>query len=320
MSYGFASHVGIGKETVWATAVAASDYFEALSESIVTQRERYQTRNIVGAYYEPDDSDGIERNAGDLQMAVNAANIGHILLGGFGQNSVTEVLSGFLYTNEFVPRQSDISSLHPLDPYTFEIFRAGTLVNTAFQYAGSNIGRLTMDLRPNQALQISAGIIAKQRNMIAKTTPSFPGSPVEPFKFDTASLELPAGTANVRIEALTAVLDNQLVGIPAINNSQNIAKIRRNGPPMVRISGTIDFSDLTEFDDFIARTEQALKVTLTRADSFALVLEVPRLIYTAVPLSVPGRDRLVSTFEGMGRYHTGSANAFKATLTTTNTY
>lgn len=318
MSYGFASHLGIGAESVWGTAVAADDYFEAFSETLALNIERFETRNIVGRFSEPDDSAGIQRSQGEIVLHGHPVSMGYFLKGAFGQSTVTS-LNANLQQSEFTPRQSDVSSLNPLPPWSLEIFRAGTLVDSAFQYAGVQFGSIQMAIAPNQDLRVTAGVIAKQVNDIAKTTPSFPGSPAEAFTFDTASVSL-AGAGRVDFEALTISLDNQLEGIPALNQSANISKMRRTGPPLVAITGTTDFTDRNDYDRFVAQSEFALAVNFTKSSSFSLLIEIPRMVYTAYPIQIPGRDRLTVEFEGKGRFHVGSDTAIKATLTSIQSF
>lgn len=310
--------MGIGLETTWGTPVAATDHVESMSESIASALDRFETRNIVGRFTEPDDAAGVERHQGGWVFHGHPVSIGYALNGVFGINSVTSLATNFM-RNDFTPKQSDQSSLHPLPPYTIEAYRAGTLVNTSFRYAGAQFSGLTMALAPNQDLRCTAAVIAKARTFLAKSTPSFPGSPVHPFTFDTASLSL-GGSAVDRIEALTIAIDNQLEGVPTLNNDNEIAKVRRTGPPMIAISGTVDFVDMTDFESYIDQTEQRLVLSLFKANSFQLVIDVPRMIYTAFPVSMPGRERLTVDFTGKARYHTGSGNAIKVQLTTTQSY
>ncbi len=308
----------MAKEVTWGTPVAVTDYYEAFSESLATERDRFETRNLIGAYYEPDDSVGVERTQGDIVFAANPANMGHFLLGSIGQNTVASLGSG-LFRNTFTPRQSDISSIHPMPSYTVEIFRAGTIVDSSFRYDGVQFASMNMNVQPNQDVRMSIGAIARRGLFIDNTVPTFPSSPVEPFLYDTTSVTLNAA-ANTKIENLTISLDNQLEGIATFNNSQYIGKVRRTGPPLVRVSGTIDFQDLTEYLDFQNQTERQLIVSFTKAASFQLILDIPRFVYTTVPVQASGRGRITSDFNGMARYHTGSATALDVQLTTTTTY
>lgn len=319
MSYGFASFIGIGRETTWGTGVAATAYLEAMSEGLQTQIERFEYRNMVGRFTEADDAAGVVRHQGDIVVAAHAGNMGHLLMGYFGLNSVTVGVSGSFFTNIFTPIQSDVSSLNPLPPYTFEVYRAGTLVNSSFRYSGVQVNQLQFNIQPNQDLRITANVIAKDQTFIAKSTPTFPGSPVEAFFFDTCSISF-GGAASARFENVTITLNNNLIGIPTLNASNQIAKVRRDGPPMVGFTATVDFTDLDEFLRFKTQTEMAFSAYFTKASSFSLFIEIPRLVLTDVPVRVPGKNRLTLDMTGKGRYHTGSGCAVKFSLTATTTY
>ena len=314
MGQGAAGHIGLAKETTWGTAVAATDYFEAMSEDLNLAIDRFDFRNITGDNFDPDDAAGIRRIEGSMSFAANPETIGHFLNGALGISSVTSIANELAKT-EFTQRTvaaGDISSVAPLPTYTFEIFRD---VTSAQQYAGNLINTLELSIQPNQDLRVTAGVIGKSVLSIAKTTPTYPGSPVSAFFFDTASVSI-GGIGVDLIEALTINIDNQLEGIAALNASSNIARVRRTGPPLIGVTGTIDFQSIGEYDKFVALTEQAISINLFKADSFSLLIELPRVIYTAFPLTIPGRERLTVAFEGKGRYHTGSLTSIKATLFT----
>lgn len=312
-AHGFLGHLGLAREGTWGTAVAATDYAELMSENLSTTIDRFETRNIFAGFYEPDDFAGARRTAGGIVLAGNPMPMGHLLRAAMGTSSASTVLSGFLYTMNHTTVKSEFAAGVARPPYTLEVHRD---VTSSHQYAGALLNRLTMAMAPNQDLRITAEWLAKARLLIAKTTPTFPGSPVDPFTFDTCSLQL-AGAATARIEALTVVIDNQLEGILTLNNSNEIARVRATGPQLIRISGTMDFTDVTEEQDFINQTERVLKFTMTRANSFALLVEAPRFVYTAYPMGMPGRGRLTVGFEGRARYLVSSATALLAQLTVT---
>jgi hypothetical protein len=312
--YGMLGHVGLARESTWGTPVAITDYVEALSETLAATYDRFETRNIVGRLSEPDDSAGVLRIEGDLVIPGHPVAIGHLLNGAFGQGSrtVTTVLSGFLWTTEWWPTPADAGANNPLPPYTLEIFRD---VTSAHRYAGVQVSKLTLQVQPNQELRVTAGLLAKTTSVVAKTTPTFPGSPTDPFTFDTASVQVGGAAVDI-VETLTLDLDNQLEGIPVLNVSNEIARVRRSGPQLVRASGTLAFETLTDYNRFIGQTEQGLVLTMTKAQSFAMLLELPRLVYTAFPTGMAGRERNMVEFEATGRYHAGSGHALRARLTT----
>lgn len=312
-NYGVRGHIGLGKETTWGVAVAATDYLEALSEGVTETLDRYPTKAIIGALYEPDDMPGLYRVGGPIVAAAHPVSVGHFLNAAFGASSISVVLSGALWTTAFTPASGDAASANPLPAYTAEIFRD---VTSSQRYAGLQCTGLTFEVSPNAPLRVTANWLGKAATNIAKTTPSFPGSPTQPFAFDTASLTLGAG-ATALLEALTITVDNRLTGVPVLNAATEIAKVRREGAPTVRVSGTMAFESITEYLNFRNQTEQRLMASFVRASSFALVLDCPRVVYTTHPLGLDGEGRPMVRVEGIARYHTTSLYAIEARLTTT---
>jgi hypothetical protein len=313
-SQGHLGFFGLGKETTFGTAVTVTDYMELLSENLSTGIDRFPTRNIFGGFYEPDDYAGMRRTAGGIVHAAHPVSVGHLLKAAFNNISQSVILSGSLWNLHFTGLKSEFADGVPLQPYTLEVNR--NISSGSHRYAGALLNRLTLALAPNQDLRCTAEWIAKARSAIAASTFSFPGSSTDPFTFDTASVQI-AGAANTRLEAFQMVIDNQLEGISVLNASSEIERIRAQGPQMIRISGTLDFVNNAEELDFVNQNERALIITMTRAQSFALHLEVPRFVYSSFPLGAGGRGRNVIAFDGMARYRTASLAAVRVMLTTT---
>lgn len=305
---------GMGKEATWGTPVAITDYMELMSENVSTGIDRFPTRNIFHGFHEPDDYAGARRTTGSVVAAAHPVSLGHLLKAAFNTISQTVVLSGALWQLHFTGTKSGFAAGVPRQPYTLEVNR--DISSGSHIYAGALLNRLTLAVAPNQDLRATAEWIAKTRTMSAATTPSLPASSTDPFTFDTASVQI-AGAASARMEAFQMVIDNQLEGILALNNSNEIARLAAQNPQMIRISGTLDFADNQEELDFVAQTERAMILTLTRAQSFALHVEVPRFVYNTFPVGMSGRGRQTIAFEGMARYQTTSAAAVRIMLTTT---
>lgn len=311
--YGFGGHIGLGKESAWGTAIAATDYIEALSESLNVNFDRFDTKNIVGMFGEPDDEQGIKRIAGDVVAAGHPDALLAWLVAATGIQSNSEVLSGFLHTHNLTMATADNGANNPVPPLSLEIFRD---VGSAQQYDGIQVSQLQLSAAPNQDLRMTASVIGKGEQNIAATTPSFPGSPTGPFTFDTCSISL-GGAATAKVEAFNLTIDNQLEGIPSLNASAEIAKVRRTGPQMVRLSGSISFEDIVDYERFKAETEVAMLMNFTAAASHSLLIDIPRFIYTAFPTGIGDRGRQVISFDGNARWHAGSASAIALQLTNT---
>ena len=318
MSQGMLGHFGFVKESTWGTASFApgscTNFVELMSENIHVEIDRFETANVYGGIYERDDSAGIRRVAGQAVFAGHPQNLGYFLNAITGGNSTVTSLGTTFTRTAFNFSTSDTSSLCPVPSYTAEIYRD---VTTAQLYTGVAVTQLAMNVAPNQDLRCTADVIGKISSGSGnlKSTPTFPTSPTGPFTFDTASLSI-GGAAVDLVEAFTITLNQNLEGVPALNATTAIARVRRTNANQVRLSGTIAFENITDYDRFLNQTEVAAVMSLTKASSFQLILDVPRMVYTAFPTAMPGKERLTVGFEGMGRYHAGSASAFQARLTT----
>ena len=308
--HGFNGFLGIGPESTWGSAVTVTDYFEAFSESVTETYDRFQLANIIGRLAEPDDYAGILRVSGDISCAAHPHTLGFFLRGVTGvlSSSMTDGLGTHIFTMGTATHQGSYNALHP---FTFEINRD---LSSSHQYDGAQISQVTLNGAPNQDLRVTASVLAKGRSIIAKTTPSYTSSSTFPFTFETCSVQI-AGAANVDLESFTFTINNQVEGIATLNNDTEVQKMLRSGNPQIRLSGQMQFEDLDDYDRFINQTEIAMSFNFTRADSFSMLIDIPRFVYTSYPVNMGGADRVSVGFEGMCRYHTGSGQAFEITLT-----
>lgn len=312
-SYGMQGYIGLAKETTWGTPVVPAAFATAMSETLTSTIDRFETKNIFGGFYKPDDEAGIRRHAGDTVHAGDPSTLGYLLHAAFGSVATTSVGGAVLKQHIFQCATADVSSLCALPPYTVEVFRD---VTSAQQYAGGNVSKLSMQLQPNQDLRATATWITRSvlnKARVAAASVTFPSSPVSPFTFDVASISF-GGAGVDYVEAFTIELDNKLEGVAGLNATTNIQRISRNEAVMGALSGTVSFDDIVQYQNFLNQTEQAVTVNLARAQSFSMFVTIPRMIYTAFPLATPGRGRLTVGFTGEARAPVGSAGGIAVTL------
>ena len=310
MGYGFAGQIGIVRESTFGTAPARNRFIEALSESITTTIDRFETRNVTGAYYEPNDAAGTLKAEGDIVFAANPEGVGVALCGVLGISSTTVVASG-IYTHEFFQNTTDASSHAPVPSYSVEVFRDITSANL---YMGGIFTKVSLNCQNNQDLRVTGSMKFQTTSLCAKSVATFPGSPVDPFTFDTCSIGI-GGTASTIVEAFTLDLDNQAEAFSALNSTSRIVRYRRKGPLMVRLKATVAFEGKSEYEDFLNQTERRWTFNFTKAASFALALDIPNVVLTGYPINIGGRERITVSLEGKARYNVASAYVFKATLT-----
>ena len=66
-----------------------------------------------------------------------------------------------------------------------------------------------------------------------------------------------------------------------------------------------------------AKTPRGLPIPLSETDSFQFVIDLPRVVYDAYPVGVPGKDRLTVQFSGIARFKTTSDTSADFRLTST---
>lgn len=315
---GLLGHVGFAKESVGGTAVSATNYIKATEESLRLEKDYYEPITISGRIMTPDDGEGVHRVAGGLVFPFHPVDGGFFLAGVLTEaRTVTEIEAGELYRHSFVPPStSQWSSTHALQPFTFEINRD---IGSSHQYTGCNIDSLELSIVPNQELRCTANIIGTDHGLIERTTPSFTASPAEFLAFDTASLSV-GGSARADFESFTLRMANALEGVPTLANKRTVSKIRRNGYLEMEIQASLEFQDATDYLAFVNETEQAFKITLTRAASFQLEIDLPRVKYRSFPIGTGGRERNLVEFMGRCFYHVGSQTNCEINLTTTSSY
>ena len=310
--YGFASHVGVARENSFGTAPdSITDFVEALSESMQESIERFETRVLIGAMHEPDDAAGLHTVEGDIEFSAHPESIGHFLAAAFGVSSTGEVASGELYQHTFTPRTNDLENQRAKDSYSFEMFRHD--VTSSFLFTGGVVSKITFDMQINQALQITASVVAKSLLISSASTPTFPGSPVDPFTFDTVSISW-AGAASEIYEGLAIDFETPMAGNPRLIASNEVFAIKRDGPYMGRITATLAFDDLDEFARWKNQNEAALVVVLQKASSFQLIIDCPRVVWTSYPVAAGGADRIVVEAEGRLFQHVGSGEMIEVNL------
>lgn len=307
---GVLGFVGYAKESSGGTPVAATDYIEAFSENFQLNYDRFVKSNIRGNITAADDIAGIKRIAGDVTVTGDPEQLGHFFNAACGVQSNTVVISGQLNSHEFTIATTDWDDTFALPPYTFEINRD---VSSSQQFAGCNVSGLQINITPNNVLQVTASIIGKSELNIAKSTATFTTSPTNPFAFDTCSISW-GGAAHQLIESLTISQNGNLEGIASLRASRDVRAIRRAGPTEVTFNGAMAFENIDDYVAFINETERALTVHLTRANSFALTIELPKTVVTAYPVGMGGAERVIVDFEGQGRYSQSDGYSVKYTL------
>jgi len=194
------SHLGIGKETTFGTAVAATDYLKFNSESIVLSAEELVSAQL-GRRDEPESYQGLKSVAGDSVHEVHPKALGHLLRSWFGA-PVTTTLDTGIYLHVFTPATAAFSSKCEVPPYTLEVHRD---LSSAFQISGAVVNGLAFNFGTGaKILQLTASWLAKDAALITKTSPAM--ETTDPFRWQQAVIGIgttDSGTATGTQSATT---------------------------------------------------------------------------------------------------------------------
>ena len=223
----------------------------------------------------------------------------------------------------FTPSQDDFADGDavkrcPLYSYTLELHRdqAGA---EAFELIGAVVNTLNLKFGVDQKiLTATAGILAKDANRITKTAVAFPTT--SPFRWSQAVVKIATVQTNI-LESIEINIDNKLVGIPSLNNTDIIRKFYRSGPRTVDVNFVTDFADQVEYDLFVAGTEQALQIVFTGAAIIGdltfyntFTLDFPKFRYLTYPIANSGTGRLTVAVTGKAKYSVADAYSHVFTL------
>lgn len=316
MAQGESGFLGISAQQSFGTAATGSlEFVKFISESITTDVEQLLDEGICKSFDEQGYFEGLETNAGDIVVDTQATTFGHFLKGVCGQSSLTTTgaTSGTIFSHSFVPKNSDFDGKAALPPYTCEVNRDQS---NSFEFTDLEMSALSIDISPSAFVRSTVTVLTRTASLMTASTPSFITE--DPFIWHQASLSL-GGSALSIAENVNVTLDNVLEGVQFLDATKRHAKYKRSGLRTVRVSGTLDFEDETEYGIFKDQIQQRLLINLddisVASSTNTLLIDVPQLRYSSFPINIGGPGRITVGFEGNGVVDTSSSYAVQYTLT-----
>lgn len=321
MPYGQDAKLALAFQTSHGTVVSDTSSFYPmpfLSEALSPDYPELLSENMEGQFDEGEAYSGARNVGGTLSFEAQPQTIGVALKAICGTPTVTN--SSNIRTHVFRPRTSDFDvnvSGNPLTLYKnladggqVPIYR--DLVATRLELSVANGEFLTV------GMDMTGGVVD------TKITSADIGSAEgKKWTWDVSSLQL-GGAANTDFADLTITLDEQASPRHVLQTSRDPARVKRDGRRQIRVSGTVRFSNQTEYDNFLAQTTQAFRATFTSPTEIqsgyydTLDIVIPAFKYLAYPVEFSGPEEMQVTFEGKAEYHQGSGTAIEFTLI--NTY
>lgn len=319
MPIGSLSHIGMGKETTFGTAVAASDYIRFASETINEDIEQVKSDINNGVVDEAPYYEGMHTITGDISGDVYPNIAGVLLRSALGAPTSTQQGATAAYQHVFTPTQTNFSTNCALPPYTLEVNRDLGSAN-AFQYAGSVVNDLDFNFGVDKKiLNFKSSFLAKSRATISKTTPSFDAQ--DAFTWNMATVTLNS-VVNTNVSAVEVGIKNNLDARPVLDGTKTINRILRNGKRQFPIKLTVELQDLTEYNLFTAQNEVPLQIKLVGANiastyNYTFQVDLNKFHFNAFPINVSGSGVITAVLDGWAEYDTSVSYAAKFTLINT---
>lgn len=308
MPSGRRAHIRISKETTFGTPVATGDYFRFQSEDLFPDIEEVTPPNILGVPFRGPTYQGLKTYQGPLTFDAHPNILGFFLLSALGPVTTVETEMGVRWTHTFAARTTEFAAACWLQPMTLEIHKD---IGQAFQFAGAVANELEVDFGVDaKVLFARAGIIAKTMARITATTPTFEAT--QAFRWNQAAITLPDPTAFATLQRLRFVINNQQEGLPFIDGTTEIARIRGgNEPTVINVTGRMLAAD-AEVTEYLTGTERFLKCVWTGpvlgAGNYQFTAEFPKFRYIRHRVSIASPGEVFVDFEGEAKYDPGTAN------------
>ena len=301
------TEIGIGQETTWGTGVASSEFFQSADVSINEDYARLRDPMQRGVRGLPTaDSGRLTITGGLSNLLVRPDQAGNLLRGILGDP--TDAGSG-PYTHTYVEALTKFSTEAALPPYSLTVDYDGTDIR---RYNGGQMNQLTLSHDASSRLVAAADFIFKGVAVVSSETPSYETN--KPFKFNQLSITR-AGSAFDYAESVSITINNNLLGVPLLNASNEIACVEFNDAISVQVAMTIDAKDSTTlYGDMKNNTVNEWVFTWDDGTD-SLVFTFPQLnvLVPNKPISGAGRQTFAAT--GTAEYNASAGHSVEAVLT-----
>ena len=323
MSYGAQAKIGIAKQASvgsWVTAAGSYHPMPFTNDSISFTKNELITQNLAGRFEQGTAYDGTSNVAGTIEFEATPRSL-LAIIGAALNASPVQVTSAQAITRTFLPNTADFSSTFVKNPFT--IYK---------QFADSQSAELFYDCQFGQLdLIFSSGQFTKGRGTVVGGTRLVNGigslaiTPdaadiVDLQPWNVASISI-GGAAVLNFSDITVSLNENIAPLYTINSTLAPYKYTRTGFREVTVSGTFYMSDRTALNDFVAGTLKRLLITTVSTRTAiqsgyfdTLIIDVPQMKYTAVPLNVGGPGEVAVQFNARGTLDTSSNYAMQITL------
>lgn len=311
MSLGALGYVGYGVEVTDGTFVAPTKWlpvssfsFEDSNDFIVPDQIRHSRDKYIAmaAPYVV---------SGSMEMELIPTDISSLLKSAFAATVASSAYAGggtSAYQHVFTPASAEPT-------FTFEGSAADILV---MRYSGVRVNTLEIKAAFGEIVTASFGLEGVNRAKQGSAgTPSYTN--VTPFHFSGVDLKVAAGTLLGTVKEFTFGINNNMERIGTLRKTRSWKRMAL-GMREVSLSLTIDFTDTSEYDRFLAESIFDVDIHMQGQTALSgmtvaplLRIEIPNVRWNKVAVPLSAGDYLEQSVEALIVAPIGS-NIFTATL------
>lgn len=286
-----------------------------VSENFVETIEQLTEANMKARFGEGDYHEGGHSIGGTVSLEAEPTAMGHFLKSVLGTVSTTS--GSGIQTHVFLPSipASEYDCRAANQPMYFEVYRD---VGSAFVYYDCIGNDLSINIANGQLVTMDTSFIGAGFTRVAKSTPTFPTG--KPFLWDQFSGSY-NGADIVDLRDLTVSINNNLEARYTLTNTKSPYRIKRTGPQVIELSGTMTFAAHSYQQAFEDQVEKSFKVFFANADApHTFHMEFSKLRFKTFETTMAGPGLIESTFTAGAMFDTSSNTAGTFTLVNTQTY
>jgi len=284
-----ARYLGLSKETVMGTAVAATDYMPIIKESLalsqgyvrpVTVQNRAKLAVIKGQQL-------VEGDFEALYHPKNLGGWGQVINGFFGSDTVTSKQAGAVGSHVFKVGTT-IPSL---------TLRIGVDAVTEEIYDGNGIDTLTFEQSASDPLHVTAHAVGQNMATGAIGTPVWQSESSQSVFTQDLITTFTVGGSAASPQKFKVTMKNNLEKKSHELKSRNLP---RHEPKGVEVTGEMDirFLTTTHLTNFLNSTTQAIDAIWTGAiiagtDAYSLEINIPNVTYDAGDAMINAQELVV---------------------------
>lgn len=293
MSLGALGYVGYGVEVTDGTAVAPTKWlpvssfsFEDSNDFIVPDQIRHSRDKYIAmaAPYVV---------SGSMEMELIPTDIASLLKSAFAATVSSGAYAGGGYEHVYTPASAEPT-------FSFESSAADILV---MRYSGVRVNTLEIKAAYGEIVTASFGLEGTNRAKQGSAgSPSY--SNVMPFHFSGVDIKVSGGTLLTTVKEFTFGVNNNMERIGTLRKTRSWKRMAL-GMREVTLGLTIDFTDTSEYDRFLAETIFDVDIHMTSTTvaggsvPSTLRLQVPNVRWNKVAVPLSAGDYLEQSVEAL---------------------